>query len=140
MKKLAPIVSLFVAITFSSGQVHSQESVLASGTLDNAFSSWGRASLRGDWEIVSVDGKTYIDLADNFKALDGPDVKIFLSPLSANDVKGNNATDGSLLVKLISEFEGAVRIELPAGTNLDDFESLVFHCEDYSKLWGVSPL
>lgn len=140
MKKIILLAGLVTAVLFGSSSAYSQESVLASGTLDNAFSSWGRASLRGDWEIVSVDGKTYIDLADNFRAIDGPDVKIFLSPLSVDDVKGNNATDGSLFVKLISEFEGAARIEIPEGTNLDDFETLVFHCEDYSKLWGVSPL
>lgn len=113
---------------------------LSEGSLKGAFSSWGKSSLSGDWKIVETDGKHYIELADNFEAKKGPDVKIFLSPLQATTINGNNASEGSVFIKLISDFKGKSRIEIPEGIDVSQFNSLVFHCEEYSKLWGVSPL
>ncbi|MEM9398261.1 MAG: DM13 domain-containing protein, partial [Pseudomonadota bacterium] len=70
----------------------------------------------------------------------GPDVKIFLSPTASTEITGDNAVSGSVFVKLISDFDGSARIAIPAGTDLSQYQSLVFHCEAYSKLWGSSPL
>jgi len=116
------------------------DNVLSSGQLEPAFSSWGKASVQGDWKIIKADGKHYIELADNFKAKSGPDVKLFLSPTKASSVTGNNATKGSIFIKLINDFDGKARIELPANIDISQYQSLVFHCEEYSKLWGVSAL
>lgn len=114
--------------------------VLGSGQLEPAFSSWGKASVKGDWKIIKADGKHYLELADNFKAKSGPDVKIFLSPSKASSITGDNATEGSVFIKLITDFEGKAQIELPANIDISQYKSLVFHCEEYSKLWGVSAL
>ena len=139
----------FVFLLLVSGIVFSQtetentdagEPVLASGQLANAFSSWGSASLEGDWSIVQTEEGSFLELADNFSAKSGPDVKIFLSPLAANEVNKKNAADGGLFLKLLETFEGSARIKIPEGTDLSNYQSLVFHCEKYSKLWGTSPL
>lgn len=140
MKKIAAIFSLITFVLLHSGYAVGQETVVASGQLDNAFSSWGRSSLKGDWKIVTAEGKTFIELGDDFKAIEGPDVKIFLSPKASDSITGDNATEGSALVQQISVFEGKTRIEIPSDVSLDGYQSLVFHCEAYSKLWGVSPL
>lgn len=75
-----------------------------------------------------------------FKADRGPDVKVFLSKQSAGNIDGSNATQQAAFVVLLSKFKGEQTIELPDGINPDDFQSLVFHCEEYSKLWGATPL
>ncbi len=130
-----------IALTFIfSLAANAGDKLLSQGTLNGAFSSWGKSSLQGDWKIVEENGNSYIELGDNFKAKDGPDVKIFLSPISAEDVTGDNATQGSLFVVQISSFEGENRIKIPAGTNIQDYKTLIFHCEAYSKLWGTSEL
>lgn len=110
------------------------------GSLNHAFSSWGTPSVQGDWRIVEEDGKSFIELSENFKARKGPDVKIFLSPTAANHVTGNNAVDGSVFITQISDFDGKARYVIPTGTDISQFNSLVFHCEEYSKLWGTSAL
>lgn len=140
MKKGIALFGLFLLTLISVNQAISDEQVQLSGSLEGAFSSWGKTSLQGDWKIVSVDGKTFIELAENFKAKEGPDVKIFLSPLAAADITGKNAAEGSAFVYEISSFEGENRIEVPSDIDLGGYQTLVFHCEEYSKLWGISPL
>lgn len=142
MKNNILAVSLWVLSTLIAGQVQAAEpdSTVADGSLNSAFSSWGRPALQGDWKIVAEGGAHYIELSENFKAKNGPDVKIFLSPTPANQVTGKNAVNGSVLVQQISEFDGSARIAIPAGTDISQFQSLIFHCEAYSKLWGSSAL
>lgn len=140
MKRTIVFLGLLAGLVLGASGTYGQEEVVASGELTGDFSSWGKTSLEGDWKIVSVEGKNYIELAENFRAKEAPDLKIFLSPLEASEIDGDNATDGSALVTLISEFDGASRIEIPESISLSEYNTLVFHCQDYSKLWGVSAL
>ena len=132
---------LFLTLLFSlPAIVAAQTTEVTAGNLQAAFSSWGKPALQGDWKIVSEDDRLFIELADNFKAKEGPDVKIFLSPLSADQITGKNATEGSVFIHQIDVFENSSRIEISDNVNLDNYQTLVFHCEEYSKLWGVSAL
>jgi hypothetical protein len=140
MKNFIITLSMGFALFTSIASVFAADTVIASGQLTASFSSWGKPSVEGDWKIVKSEGKQFIDLADNFKAKKGPDVKIFLSPKSTVDITGKNAGEGSLFIKLISEFEGKARIEIPANIDISQYKSLIFHCEEYSKLWGSSAL
>ena len=134
-------VTIFVLIfcSFYTGSVFADPPI-ASGQLSSAFSSWGNDSLTGDWAIVTDGNDYYLQLGDNFEAKKGPDVKIFLSPAKNTDITGDNAANGSLFIKLLDDFNGPIRLKIPAGTDISDYQSLVFHCVEYSKLWGVSPL
>ncbi|MEM1229885.1 MAG: DM13 domain-containing protein [Pseudomonadota bacterium] len=141
MKQQLLTLSVVVLGTLASAQAAADsDNSLATGSLQSAFSSWGKPSVEGDWKIVEQDGTHYIELSENFRAKKGPDVKIFLSPTPAAQVTGTNAVNGSVLVKQIDDFDGQARIALPAGTDLSQFQSLVFHCEAFSKLWGSSAL
>lgn len=135
-KSLLILTTLVVSL-FS---VTSAAETLAAGTLTPAFSSWGKKSVVGSWEVVEEEGRHFIVLGDDFSAKDGPDVKIFLSPKKADEINGSNATEGSVFVTQITRFKGQQRIALPKKANLADFESIVFHCEAFSKLWGTSAL
>ena len=146
MKKVVCSVSAlaFLVMSFLSFSVLAQDAKsmekVASGELTPAFSSWGKKSLVGSWEIVKDEEQYFIVLGDNFSAKDGPDVKVFLSPKPTNEVTGSNATEGSALITEITRFKGEYRIAIPKDVNPNDFQSLVFHCEAYSKLWGTSSL
>ena len=140
MFKTTDIYLFTIALFLATNNLYAQDHILGNGQLENAFSSWGTPSLQGDWKIISTGNKTVLELGENFKAKGGPDVKIFFSPLKASQVTGKNASDGSAYVTQISVFEGKNIIEIPANISPDDFQSLVFHCEAYSKLWGVSAL
>ncbi|MFT5520352.1 MAG: hypothetical protein ACI9IA_000944 [Enterobacterales bacterium] len=140
MKKIIISFTLCFALFGSIPSVFAVDAVIASGQLTASFSSWGKPSVEGDWKIVTSAEKQFIDLADNFKAKKGPDVKIYLSPKSPSDITGENAAEGSIFIKLISDFEGKARIDIPANIDISQYKSLVFYCEEYSKLWGSSAL
>jgi len=109
--------------------------VLSSGT-------WRKKSfsVSGNWTLSTENGVTTVALDNAFSTKNGPDLKIFLSPLSADQLNGRNATQGSLLVSPLSSNKGAQRYNIPAGTNLSQFKTILIHCEAFSKLWSVSAL
>lgn len=96
--------------------------------------------LKGGWEVVERDGKTFIVFADDFRAANGPDLKIFLSPKPVSDATGKNAVDGSINIGELQKTKGRQEYEVPAGINLSDYGSVLVHCEAYSVLWGGGDL
>ncbi|MEO0983442.1 MAG: DM13 domain-containing protein [Pseudomonadota bacterium] len=104
--------------------------------------SWTRKSQRsrGTWSIVEANGVLTVVLDDEFQTRSAPDLKIFLSPLSAADANGDNATNGSRLVAELSSNRGAQSYTIPDGTDLSSFSSVLIHCEQFSKLWSAADL
>ena len=96
--------------------------------------------IKGAWSIVTTDEGRFIELDEKFRTRNAPDLKLFLSPLAAADLTNDNAVAGSKLISPLRSNKGAQRYRLPAGTDLDDYQTLVIHCERFSKLWGVSDL
>ncbi len=104
--------------------------------------TWTKKSqkIKGAWKIVETAEGRFLELDDAFKTRKAPDLKLFLSPLEAGEVNAKNATSGSVLIAPLKKAKGAQRYELPVDLNLDDYQTLVLHCEAYTKLWGVSAL
>ena len=97
-------------------------------------------SVAGNWTVSSENGVTRIDLDNQFSTKNAPDLKIFLSPLSPDELTGRNATQGALLISPLQSNKGAQSYTVPAGTNLSRYKTILIHCEAYSKLWSVSGL
>lgn len=114
----------------------------AAGSVDIAAGAFTNQEYKitGTWRIYTEAGKTYLALSDDFRTRRGPDLKVFLSPLTASEVTGRNATNGSVLVAPLDSNRGAQTFEIPEGTDLTAFQSVVIHCERFSKLWGAGPL
>ena len=115
--------------------------VLAGGQFKSAFSAFlSGPALVGDFQVVTEDGKTYLEFGAGFKAKSAPDLKVFLSQRAPEAVTGTNATESAVRLGLLMGFEGAQRYAIPAGTDLSDFSTVIVHCEQYSKLWGAGRL
>ena len=97
-------------------------------------------SVAGNWTMSSENGVTRVNLDNQFSTKNAPDLKIFLSPLSPDELTGRNATQGALLVSPLQSNRGAQSYTVPAGTNLSRYKTILIHCEAYSKLWSVSGL
>ncbi len=148
MNKRAAIISAIAATTlsvsaistFAYAQQPTQTTTVDSETL--ASGEWTKKSFKssGSWEIYQTDGKTFVKLSSDFRTRNAPDLKIFLSPLSADATTGSNATDGSYLVAELSSNAGEQVYEIPASVNLADYMSILIHCEQYSKLWSAAEL
>lgn len=96
--------------------------------------------LKGGWDVVQRGEKTFIVFDENFRAARGPDLKVFLSPRTVDDVTGKTATAGSLNIGVLQSTKGVQEYELPAGVNLADYGSVLVHCEEYAVLWGGGDL
>jgi len=83
---------------------------------------------------------TTISLDDDFSTRNAPDLKIFLSPLSASEVKNKTAVPGSLLIAPLQSNKGQQSYVVPAGTDLSQYKSVIIHCEAYTKLWSAADL
>ena len=132
------------------------------GTLASAGSSWAQSSpetvqlaekaqprgafvrkqksISGDWSVVTVDGQTVIRFYDNFRARSGPDLKVFLSPQSVDQVSGKTATNGAVLLGKLKSTKGTQDYVVPEGVTITNFGSVLVHCEAYSVLWGGGAL
>ena len=93
-------------------------------------------TLKGDVSVVKVDGRTVLRFSEDFRASNGPDLKIFLSPRAVADVTGKTATQGALKLGFLETNKGAHDVVLPAGVDIADYESVLIHCEQFSVLWG----
>ncbi len=96
--------------------------------------------LKGSWTVEQRGEKTFIVFSDDFRAANGPDLKIFLSPKSVSDATGKNAVDGSLNIGELQKTKGTQEYEVPAGVDLSNYGSVLVHCEAYSVLWGGGDL
>lgn len=92
-------------------------------------------SIEGAWQIENRNGQTVIRFSDGFQTNRGPDLKLFLSKRDISNVNGNNAADGVFLSRLKNN-QGYQEYVLPDSININDYASLLIHCERFSVLWG----
>jgi len=92
--------------------------------------------IKGQWKVVQENGQTIIRFSDDFKTKNGPDLKIFLSPQSVGDVTGKTALEGAVTLGVLKSNKGTQDYVVPNGVSLDNFSSVLIHCEAYSVLWG----
>jgi len=97
-------------------------------------------NIKGSWTLVQRSDKTSIRFSEDFKTKNGPDLKVFLSPKSAAEVNGKNATDGAILLGVLKNNKGVQAYEIPEGTDLSLYSTVLVHCEAYSVLWGGGSL
>jgi len=139
---LALAVSLSGAAAFSPAAF--AETATASVTVGAELPSGTfikkKKKLKGAWEVVQRGDKTFIVFGDDFRAANGPDLKIFLSPQTVSDVTGKTAVTGALNIGELKNTKGTQEYEVPAGVNLADYSSVLVHCEAYSILWGGGDL
>lgn len=96
--------------------------------------------IEGGWSLVEEAGRTIIRFDEGFETEGGPDLKVFLSPTTIDAVDGKTATEGSLLLGELQSTKGTQDYLVPDGVSLEDFESVLVHCEEFSVLWGGGDL
>ena len=133
--------SRFTACLITSLLLLATSPLSADGTAV-AEGSWTKKSqtAKGTWKITQTDAKLVLSVSADFKTRKAPDLKIFLSPLSASEVQSKTATAKSLFVAELPKFKGGFEITLPEGTDLADYRSVLIHCEQFTKLWVAADL
>lgn len=96
--------------------------------------------IKGGWEVDTSGEQTIIRFDKKFKTKSGPDLKIFLSKESIDTVTGKTATDNAVMVAVLKSNKGKQEYVLPADIDINEFTSLLIHCEAYAVLWGGANL
>jgi len=81
--------------------------------------------------ITLADGKTFLRL-ENLKATNGPDLYVYLST-------GNDVSDIVNLGRLKGNI-GNQNYEIPPGTNLSKYDTVLIWCKAFSTLFGSAKL
>lgn len=107
-----------------------------------ATGGWTKKSQKADgtWTIAVEDGVGKITLSDDFSTRNAPDLKIFLSPLSASDVTASTAVSGSAFIGPLQSNKGAQSYTIPADIDVSAYRSILIHCEQYTKLWVAADI
>lgn len=103
----------------------------------DATGTWSKKAnaIKGSWKI-----ENHQLALEGFSTKGAPDLKIFLSPLSASELNNKNATKGAKLVAKLKSPKGNQAYALPKDLDLSKYKTILIHCEKYSKLWSVSSL
>ncbi len=92
--------------------------------------------MEGTWTLAKEGNQTYLVLGEDFRTIEGPDLKLFLSPKDMEEIGKRESIDQSgVLIDLLASHQGAQRYLLPV-TDLSRFKSIVVHCQKYSVVWG----
>ncbi len=95
---------------------------------------------RGTWTLETKNGVTTVSLDEAFKTKNAPDLKLFLSPLTSEDVNSKNALEGSLVISPLDSNKGAQSYVIPTDVDVSQYKSIIIHCELYTKLWSAADL
>jgi len=114
----------------------------AETVVSHAGSMWMKKanSVTGAYRIERREDGRYLVLSADFSTKKGPDLKVVLSPTSADKVKSKTALTGSVSLGLLTSNEGAQSFRIPDSVDLSGYTTVLIHCEKYSKLWGAAPL
>lgn len=110
-----------------------------------ASSFQARVVSRGDWKgadefhfargralVVEVTPGQYVLRVEDFSVRNGPDLFVMLSPAA------DGYREGALKLGRLKATDGAFNYEIPPGTNLDAFRSVVIWCEQFAVLFGTA--
>ena len=116
-------------------------SVFADETLHGP-GDWVKKSYRiaGEWEIISRDNARFIVFNEDFKTKKGPDLKVYLSKMSIADIEDRDVEPSSIKISALKSNKGHQEYALPADIDLDEYSSMLIHCEAYTHLWGGAAL
>ena len=124
-----------LGVQYASAQQKAQ-SVEAGTFHGKVHKTSGRATI-----YKEADGRLVLRLT-NFKTSNGPDVHVVL--IAAKDADDdanflNNSTE-KLELGALKGNEGDQNYDIPAGTDLDKFQTVSIYCERFNANFGAAPL
>ncbi len=88
--------------------------------------------------IEEKDGKKYVVLQNDFSTPDGPDLVLYLTK-NAGKTTRDDIRSGIELQKLKST-KGMQVYEIPAGTDISQYNSVTIHCKAFNVPWSYARL
>lgn len=93
-------------------------------------------TIGGEAKVLKTQTGTEIVFSDNFETRSGPDLKVYLSKLSISELEDTTVTPNSVKIGVLKSRQGTQSYVIPDDLSLENYKSVVIHCEAFSKLWG----
>ncbi len=135
--------------TFKSVLIHCEQytklwaaAPLSEGELLHRGDDWTRKGerVRGHWEIARTSKGHELRIGADFRTKNAPDLKFVLSPRSARDVSSRTALENAEIIAPLRSASGAQVHAFPESVDPSQYDTLLIHCERYTKLWAVAAL
>lgn len=110
---------------------------------EQSMNNWVKKTykIEGNWTIETNGNQSSIVFGEDFRTSRGPDVKVYLSPKKIEDIGKRESVDKKgLYLGVMRRFSGAQSFTIPINVNLEDYNSVVLHCQAYSVVWGGANL
>ncbi|MDJ0519907.1 MAG: DM13 domain-containing protein [Trichodesmium sp. MO_231.B1] len=91
----------------------------------------------GTAEIIQVENKTQVRLAENFYAIEGPAVRLLLHKQNR---PGSYTAQNFVRLGDLKSFTGEQIYDIPEGINWQDFPNVVVWCEKFNVTFGSAKL
>jgi len=127
MDEASPLASLPPTFTEDPGAGNGQG--MTEGVLARADFVEKAHDVEGQAQLIRV-GDDYTIRFENFKTINGPDVNIYL----ATDTTAEDFVD----LGDIRATEGNVNYEVPAGTDVEKYDTVLVWCKDFSVLFSYA--
>lgn len=129
---------MFKPLTISLGLLAAATAAFAGDTTTVAEKDFvkKRYNIEGSAKIETVDGESRLVFSDDFKTKNGPDLKVYISKKPLAALSAQDVDTSAVRLSVLKSNQGAQSYILPAGLNLDEYESIVIQCEAYTVLWG----
>ncbi|MBE9158150.1 DM13 domain-containing protein [Nodosilinea sp. LEGE 06152] len=101
-------------------------------TVDQDHATTGTAAL------VTANGQQYLEFDAAFDTARGPAVEVILYKGAAVPV--NIAEGDYVTLAPLQSFSGAQRYLIPAGVNLDDYQTVGIWCRQFNVTFGYAPI
>ena len=124
--------------TVNPSELNSQNIVAqAPETAGNQFVSVEHPT-EGQANIVTVDGKQYLEFSDDFKSDRGPALRVILhqDPSVALNIEPNSYVS----LGELQAFNGTQRYLVPDNVDLSNYQSVAIWCEEFNATFGYAPL
>jgi pentapeptide MXKDX repeat protein len=98
------------------------------------FVGVGSHAAAGAWAVEMKDGKTFLVLGPDFSVDKVPDPYVVLTS------SGKGMGTGTLNLGKLKSVKGPARVEIPAGTDLKAYSTVLIWCKQYDVNLAQSPL
>lgn len=104
------------------------------------FANKGGQETSGTYRLERVGEYRRLVLEDDFQTNDGPDLHIVLSPTPPADAGNENVMDEAAVLDSLSALQGKQVFYLADSLQIDDYQSVLIHCVEFSHLYGAAPI
>ena len=117
--------------TATTGEPPFEAGVVAQGQFQNA-DDFHTGS--GDALVIETAADAYSLRFENFSVRNGPDLFVYLSPTVDGEY------DGALKIGKLKGTDGAFNYDIPAGTDISQYKSVIVWCDPFGVLFSFAPL